>query len=200
VIGTQAGFGQSVPGMGSMFVMFTVFGALFILIRERKNWTLQRLVMMPVARWQILSGKILMWFVTGMIQFSVVFLIGLALRVNFGDQPLALVVVMVLFTLCMTALAFAVSTFLKTEQQANSISLLLALTLAPLGGAWWPLDIVPDFMRVIGHVTPVAWTMDAFQMLIFEQGTLLTILPNLAILAGFTAVFFVIAVRRFRYE
>jgi ABC-2 type transport system permease protein len=200
VIGTQAGFGQSVPGMGSMFVMFTVFGSLFILIRERKNWTLQRLVMMPLTRWQILGGKILMWFVAGMLQFIVVFLIGLALRVNFGDQPLAMLVVMVLFTLCMTALAFAVSTFLKTEQQANSISLLLALTLAPLGGAWWPLDIVPEFMRTIGHLTPVAWTMDAFQMLIFEQGTLLTILPNLAILAGFTLVFFVIAVRRFRYE
>ncbi|MBL8156531.1 MAG: ABC transporter permease [Anaerolineae bacterium] len=200
VIGTQAGFGQSVPGMGSMFVMFTVFGALFILIRERKNWTLQRLVMMPLTRSQILGGKILMWFVAGMIQFVVVFVIGLALRVNFGDQPLAMLVVMVLFTLCMTALAFAVSTFLKTEQQANSISLLLALTLAPLGGAWWPLDIVPEFMRTIGHLTPVAWTMDAFQTLIFEQGTLLTILPNLAILTGFTAVFFIIAVRRFRYE
>jgi ABC-2 type transport system permease protein len=177
-----------------------VFGSLFILIRERKNWTLQRLVMMPLTRWQILGGKILMWFVAGMIQFIVVFLIGLALRVNFGDQPLAMLLVMVLFTLCMTALAFAVSTFLKTEQQANSISLLLALTLAPLGGAWWPLDIVPEFMRMIGHLTPVAWTMDAFQMLIFEQGTLLTILPNLAILTGFTVVFFVIAVRRFRYE
>jgi ABC-2 type transport system permease protein len=108
--------------------------------------------------------------------------------------------VMVLFTLCVTALAFAVSTFLKTEQQANSVSLLLALTMAPLGGSWWPLDIVPEFMRVIGHLTPVAWAMDAFQTLIFEQGTLLTILPNMAILLGFTAVFFIIAVRRFRYE
>ncbi len=200
VIGTQQGFGQSIPGMGSMFVMFTVFGALFTLIREKSNWTLQRLVMMPVSRAHILGGKILMWFTAGMIQFSVVFIIGILLRVNFGDQPLAMLAVMVLFTLCVTALAFAVSTFLKTEQQANSVSLLLALTMAPLGGSWWPLDIVPEFMRVIGHLTPVAWAMDAFQTLIFEQGTLLTILPNMAILLGFTAVFFIIAVRRFRYE
>jgi ABC-2 type transport system permease protein len=200
VIGTQAGFGQSVPGMGSMFVMFTVFGALFTLIRERGNWTLQRLVMMPVSRGQILGGKILMWFVTGMLQFIVVFIIGLILRVNFGDQPLIIFVVMVIFTLCITALAFAVSTFLKTELQANSISLLLALTLAPLGGAWWPLDIVPDFMRIIGHISPVAWATDSFRALIFENGTLLTVLPNIGVLVVMTVVFFAVAVWRFRYD
>lgn len=199
-IGTQAGFGQSVPGMGSTFVMFTVFGALYTLIRERANWTMQRLVMMPISRRQILAGKILMWFVAGMIQFFVVFAIGLALRVNFGDQPLVLLLVMVIFTLCITALSFAVSTFLKTELQANSVSLLLAFTLAPLGGAWWPLDIVPEFMRLVGHLSPVAWATDSFRVLIFENGTLLTVLPNIGVLVVMTVLFFGIAVWRFRYE
>jgi len=46
----QMGFGQSVPGMGSMFVMFTVFGGMQLFIVERKNWTFQRLVTMPVSR------------------------------------------------------------------------------------------------------------------------------------------------------
>jgi ABC-2 type transport system permease protein len=156
--------------------------------------------MMPVSKAQILAGKILMWFTTGMIQFLVVFIIGLALRVNFGGQPLALLLVIIAFTLCITALTFAISTLLKTEAQANSISLLLALTMAPLGGAWWPLDIVPDFMRVTGHLTPVAWATDSFRVLIFEQGTLMTVLPNLAVLFGMTAVFFAFAVRRVRYE
>lgn len=198
--GTQAGFGQSIPGMGSMFVMFTVFSALFGLVRERANWTLQRLVMMPVSRSQILGGKILMWFLTGLLQFAVVFVIGLVIRVNFGNDLLAMLIVIMIFTLCITALTFAVSTLLKTEQQANSVSLLLALTLAPLGGAWWPLDVVPEFMRTVGHLSPVAWATDSFRSLIFENGTLLTVLPNIAVLAVLTAVFFAFAVWRFRYE
>jgi ABC-2 type transport system permease protein len=200
VVGTQSGFGQSVPGMGAMFVMFTVFTSLFTLIRERANWTLQRLVMMPVSRGQILAGKILMWFAAGMLQFAIVWGIGLVLRVNFGSQPLLILLVMMLFSLCITALAFAVSTLLKTEAQANSVSLLLALTIAPLGGAWWPLDVVPEFMRVIGHLTPVAWAMEAFRSLIFEQGTLLTILPSLGVLSAMTAAFFAFAIWRFRYN
>ncbi len=200
VSGQQAGFGQSVPGMGSMFVMFTVFSALYVLIRERVNWTLQRLVMMPLSRGQILGGKMLMWFITGMIQYFVVFAIGIAFGLNFGDDLFAMLVVMVVFTACVTALTFAISTLLRTEMQANSVSLLLALTLAPLGGAWWPLDIVPEFMRLVGHISPVAWAMDAFRLLLFENGTLVDTLPYLAVLAAMGVVFFGFAVWRFRYE
>lgn len=196
----QAGFGQSVPGMGSMFVMFTVFGALYVLIRERANWTIQRLVMMPVSRRQILAGKILTWFTLGVIQFLVVFAAGLALGVNFGKDLVALAVVMLAFTLCATALAFAVSTLLKTEIQANSISLLLALTLAPLGGAWWPLDIVPPFMQTLGRISPVAWAMDGFRSLLFEGGNLGTVLLPSAVLLAAAGVFFAFAVWRFRYD
>lgn len=200
VSGTQAGFGQSVPGMGSMFVMFTVMTALYSLIRERRNWTLQRMVMMPVSRSQILAGKILMWFTAGMIQYGVVFVIGLLMGLNFGNDLLGVLVVMVSFTLCITALTFTIDTFVKTDAQANSVSLLLALTLAPLGGAWWPLDIVPEFMRTIGHISPVAWAMDGFNKLLFEQGTLMMVLPSVGVLLALTAVFFVIAVRRFKYD
>lgn len=200
VSGTQAGFGQSIPGMGSMFVMFTVFGSLYVLIREKVNWTIQRLVMMPLSRGQILAGKILMWFVVGMIQFVVVFLIGIIVGVNFGHDLIALALVMVIYTLSVTAFSFAVSTFLKTEAQANSISLLLALMLASLGGSWWSLDIVPPVMRAVGHLSPVAWAMDSFRSLLFENGSLMTILPNIGILAVFTVVCFGVAVRRFRYE
>jgi len=198
--GTQSGFGQSIPGMGSMFVMFTVFASLFVLIREKRNWTIQRMVMMPLTRGQILGGKILMWFLVGMLQFAVVFVIGLVVGVNFGHDVVALLLVMMLYTLCITAFSFAISTLLKTEAQANSVSLLLALMLASLGGAWWPLDVVPGFMQVIGHLSPVAWAMDGFRSLIFENGTLMTVLPSLGVLGLLTAIFFGFAVWRFRYE
>ncbi len=197
---TQVGFGQSIPGMGSMFVMFTVFGSLYVLIREKVNWTIQRLVMMPLTRGQILGGKILMWFLVGMLQYTVVFLIGLIVGVNFGHDLVALVLTMIIYTLSITAFSFAVSTLLKTEAQANSVSLLLSLMLASLGGAWWSLDVVPDFMRVIGHLSPVAWAMDSYKSLLFENGNLMTVLPNLAVLAVFTTACFAFAVWRFRYE
>ncbi len=154
---------------------------------------------MPISRAQLLGGKILGRFTLGMIQYVVVFTVGVVTGLNFGRDPLAIVLTMVSFTLAMTALSFALGTRLDNEFQAGSLSTLLALTLAPLGGAWWPLEVMPPFMRTLGHISPVAWAMDAYQVLMFQNGDLRAVLLPLSVLLGMTIVFFVIGVRRFRY-
>ncbi len=196
----QSGFGQSVPGMASMFVTFAALLSSASVIREKKNWTFQRLMTTPVSRSQILAGKILMYFLLGMIQYGIVFVAGKVLGLNLGNDLIALVLVMICLTLCVTALGFAIGTFLKTEEQAGAMINLVGLTLAPLGGAWWPLDIVPPFMQTVGHISPIAWAMDAFRILLFENGTLVNVLPQLAVLLVITAVLFGITVMRFKYE
>ncbi len=197
---TQVGFGQSVPGMATMFSMFFVFGGMVNLLSERQNGTFQRLLVLPITRIQILGGKILMYFTLGMIEFAIIFTMGVLLGVNFGRDPLALVSVMIAFTTCMTALTFALSTLLRTEQQGYAVLLLLAQTLAPLGGAWWPLEVVPEFMRVVGHISPVAWAMDSFRLLIFENAGLADILVNVGVLLAQAGVFAAAAIWRFKYE
>jgi ABC-2 type transport system permease protein len=194
-----SGFSQSVPGMGTMYVMFMVFGGMAALAGERKQWTLQRIVSMPVSRSQLLGGKILSRFTLGMIQYLVVFGIGALVGVRYSD-PLALLVVMVAFTLCATALSLAVGTRVDDEVQANSLSNLLVLTLAPLGGAWWPLIIVPAVLRVVGHASPVAWAMDGFHTLLFENGTLADVIAPVSVLSVLAIAFFVIGIWRFRYD
>jgi ABC-2 type transport system permease protein len=194
------GFSQSIPGMGSMYVMFAVFPAAVALMTERKLRTLQRLVTMPVTRVQVLGGKLLARFLLGMLQYTVIFIFGYVLGVRYGTDPIALGLTMVLFTLCITALTLALATLLKNENQAGAITLLLTLTLAPLGGAWWPLEIVPDWMRTIGHISPVAWAMNSYNELLYFGGNVGTVLPHLGVLAGMTVVCFAFGVARFKVE
>ena len=205
VAGTTAdpaadGFTQSVPGMGSMFVMFTVMAGMALLVRERQQWTLQRLAVMQLRRGQILGGKILAYFTLGMIQYLIIFGVGWALGTNFGHAPGALLAVMVAFVLCVTALTFALAPHMHSEQQASGLARLLGLTLAPLGGAWWPLEIVPDFMRTIGHLSPVAWAMDAFQTIIYFDGGLSAVTLELGVLTAAAAVLFTLGIAGFRVE
>ncbi|MCL4247338.1 MAG: ABC transporter permease [Anaerolineae bacterium] len=196
----DGGFNQSVPGIATMYVMFAIFPAAVALMTERKQGTLQRLVTLPLTRAQILGGKMLARFLLGMLQYAIVFVFGYFLGVRYGSDPVALGLTMVLFALCITALTLALSTLLKNENQAGAITLLLTLTLAPLGGAWWPLEVVPDWMRTIGHISPVAWAMDSYSSLIFHGGGLADVLPYLGVLAALTIVFFLFGVIRFRIE
>lgn len=198
--GIQSGFGQSVPGMGSLYVIFTVLGGTMSLLRERRQWTLQRLAALPLTRAQLLGGKILAYFTLGMIQYLIVFAAGVAVGLDLGDAPIAMLLVMVAFALCMTALALALATRVTSEGQANGLRNLIGLTLAPLGGAWWPLEIVPRFMQQIGHLSPVAWAMDGFHELIFNQGSLMDVLPEIGILLAIALVLFGIGIRGFRVQ
>ncbi len=194
------GFSQSVPGMASMYVMITIFPAIAAFIVERKQWTLQRLATMPISRAQIGAGKMLARFVLGMISFSIMFAFGLLVGARYGNDPLATILLMVTFTLAITGLALALTAFLKNETQAQGVTLLLSLTLAPLGGAWWPLEIVPAWMRAVGQISPVYWVMDGFRDLTFYGGSLATVLPNIAVLLVMTLVFFAFGVSRFRFQ
>ena len=200
ISGIQNGFGQSIPGMGTLYVIFTVLAGTSNLLRERQQWTLQRLAALPLTKAQILGGKILAYFTLGMIQYGVVFTVGLVIGLDFGNDPFAMLAVMAAFALCMTALALLLATLVTSEGQANGLRNLLALTLAPLGGAWWPLEIVPEPMQRIGHLSPVAWAMDGFQELIFNQGTLVDVLPEIGILLAIALVLFGIGIRGFRLQ
>jgi len=194
------GFGQSVPGIATMYVMFGVLPLMTAFILERRNGTYQRISTMPVSRVQVMGGKLLAYFALGMIQYAILFAFGGLLGVRYGSDPLALALIMVTFTACITALALALTTVARTESQAGGIALFLTMTLAPLGGAWWPLEIVPGWMQTLGHISPVAWAMDGFRSLIFYDGSLSTVVGPLLVLAAMALVFFGIGVARFQAE
>lgn len=196
----QQGLGQSVPGMGTMFVLMTLFGGTAALIVERQQWTLQRLAVMPISRSRLLTGKILARFCLGIIQFIVVFIVGAVFKMSFGKDPLALVLLVIVYSLAITALSFAIGSGLKNPSQASGLGLLLTLTLAPIGGAWWPLEISPRFMQIFGHISPVAWAMDGFTALTYGGAHLVDILVPLVVLLGMTVLFFLIAIPRFKYQ
>jgi len=119
---------------------------------------------------------------------------------DFGSDPPALLAVMAAFVLCITALTFALAPWIASEGQARGLVLLLSLSLAPLGGAWWPLEIVPEFMRTLGHLSPVAWAMNAFQDLIWFNGGFTDVLPEIGVLLAASAVLFIFGIRSFKYE
>lgn len=194
------GFNQSGPGIATMFVLIWMLNASSALIYEREHGTLQRLYALPHRRATILGGKLLGHYLFGVIQFALLILFGALVGVEWGTNIPGIALTAVIYTLATIALGMALATIVRTSAQASNISLLLGLTLAPLGGAWWPLEIVPDFMRAVGHLSPVAWGMDAFQEMMFYGGGLLDIAPMLGVLLLMAAAFFTFGVFNFKYE
>jgi ABC-2 type transport system permease protein len=155
---------------------------------------------MPVSRAALIGGKVLARFALGLIQFLVVILVGAVLGMDFGSDPIALVSLIGAYTLAVTALSFAVGTRIQNPAQASGLALLFSLTLAPLGGAWWPIQITPPFMQTLGRLSPVAWLMDGSATLIYDGGRIADIWLPLVVLLALAVVAFLIAIPRFHYQ
>jgi ABC-2 type transport system permease protein len=199
--GTRAGsgFGQSAPGIAAMWVLTVGLLIAEIFIDERQKGTLQRLMVLPIPRWKILVGKLLAQYLLALTTFGVMLGVGAVFGMKWGD-PLGVIAVTLLYTLAVTAMGLFLSTIVRTSGQANGFRQLLTLTLAPLGGAWWPLVIVPQWMRTIGQISPIYWSQDAFSKLVFYGAGIRDIMPSLLVLAGFAAMFLALGVSRFRFE
>lgn len=195
------GINQSSPGMMAMFATFTMVGGAVVLLEERQAGTLRRLLVMPIRKSTILLGKLLGILVSGIIQTLILILFGaLAFGVPWGSAPLALAVMVVAFSLAITALGLMFAALTKTLAQANALSTIVVLSIAALGGAWWPLDIVPGWMQTLGRLSPISWAMDGFHDIITRGLGVTAVLPEAGILLAFAAVFLAVGVWRFRYE
>ncbi|MCP5101146.1 MAG: ABC transporter permease [Chloroflexi bacterium] len=195
------GIEQSSPGMMAMFATFGMIGGAAVIIQERQNGTLRRLMVMPIRKGSIILGKLIGIFITGVVQMGILIVVGgLLFDVAWGNSPVALVLVVLAFALAITSLSMMMAALTRTLAQANALSTVIVLSISALGGAWWPLDIVPDWMQVLGRFSPMSWAMTGFHDIISRGFGVTAVLPEVGVLLIFAAVFLAIGIGRFRYE
>jgi ABC-2 type transport system permease protein len=172
----QNGFTLSVPSITSMFVMISVLGMAQSLAEERMWGVLRRLAMLPISRAQLLGGKVLAACLLGLAQAGVLLGLGELLGVGLGRATWVALLVAVAYVLAVAALALALVALARSPGQASALANLVWVLLVPLGGGWWPLIYVPEWLRWLGHISPVAWFVDALQALLLESGALTGVL------------------------
>jgi ABC-2 type transport system permease protein len=189
----QASAGQIVT-----WTQITLLAAAEVFVNEREGGTLKRLLISPSRRFVTIGGKMLSRLLLGLLQMTVLFVGGaLIFGVQWGKDPLALILVSFTFALATTSLGMLIATFVRTRSQASSVVVGLAMGLSALGGAWYPMEITPMIYRQIVKVFPSTWAMQAYTDLLVRQAGLAEVLPVAGVLLGFAAVFMLLAMLRF---
>jgi len=89
-------------------------------------------------------------------------------------------------------------TLVRSEAQANNMSILMGMVMALLGGCWYPLELFPQGVQMAVRILPTTWAMQGMIDLILRGKGAVEILPQAGVLLGFAAVFFIIGIARFR--
>ena len=132
---------------------------------------------------------------------ALMFAMGVAVfHISLGNDPLALVIMAAATAAAANGLGLLVTALAKTREQMTSISSLLSVTLAALGGMMVPTFIMPQTLQVISKITPHAWALQGFQDVIVRGLGVQAVLPEAGVLMGFAIIFFGVAIWRFRFE
>jgi ABC-2 type transport system permease protein len=192
---------QASAGQLITWVFIPLLGASGLFAFERLIGTLRRLLVTPTRKSTFLFGSISGQFLLALVQMTILVAFGiLVMNVPWGREPAALAVVLVTFGLAGVALGTMLGTFVKTDSQASNLSIMIGMSMALLGGCWWPMELFPPTLQQIVKVLPTTWAMNALTDITMRGQGLVDILPEAGILLTFAAVFFIIGLWRFRFE
>jgi ABC-2 type transport system permease protein len=190
-----------IPGYLVMFVFFASAIMAESIVRERKNNTLERLLASSVRRETILGGIFTGGVIRGLFQIVIFWGVGiLVYHVDMGLSPAAVIILSLLMVIMSAAFALMLATLARTQRSASSLAVITSLVLAPLGGCWWPLFLYPPWLQNIAKVTPHAWATDGFNKIMIFGAGFSAAVPSMLALLGFTLIFGLISVWRFRAE
>lgn len=192
---------NSSAGQLITWVFIPLFGISALFAYERQQGTLRRLLTTPSNKATFLLGTISGQVAMALLQMLLLVGFGiLVMKLNWGREPLALFVI--LFTSALAAAAFGTTmgTFIKSEGQANGLSIMFGMVFALMGGCWYPMELFPATIQNIVKILPTTWAMQGMLDLVLRGGGLQDILPEAGILLGFAVIFFSVGVWRFRYE
>ena len=197
----DSSLGQFDLGASSQLVLFMFLTGLTgsaALIQSRQLGVSTRMLSTPTSATTIIMGETLGRFAVVAVQgLYIVFVTLIVFGVNWGD-PLGAAAIMIVFGLVAAGVAMLMGSVFQNDQQAGGIGVMAGLGLAALGGAMIPIEVMPAGMQQVARMTPHAWAIDAFAVLVRQDGTIVDILSHLGVLAAFAVGALALASWRFR--
>ncbi len=192
---------NSIAGQMITWAFIPLIGLSAMFAAERTGGTLQRLLIAPTSKAVYIGATVFGQVLTALIQMAILITFGtLVMNINWGHAPLALALVMITSTLAAAALGTMLGTFIKTEGQANGISVMVGMVMAMMGGCWYPVELFPPVLQTAAQVLPTYWSMSGFLDIAVRGQDVSGVLLECGILMGFALLFFAVGVWRFRYE
>lgn len=191
--------GYVLLGVVSFFIVFIIAGISFV--RERTNQTMERLMITPVKRWQVVLGYTLGFGLFAMLQ-SILLLcyVRWVLQLTITGSILAALVIMILLSMASICIGAFFSIFTNSEFQIMQFIPVVVIPQIFFSGLI-SLDTIPYHLGVLSKIMPVYYACDALKSITIRGAGLSDVFPNVLALLIFIVLFFVLnifALKKYR--
>jgi ABC-2 type transport system permease protein len=188
-----------IPGViGVVLQIATTFATAMSVVRERERGTLEQLLVSPLSRWGFMLGKLIPYWIIGMIMATFLLcLMRFLFQVPIAGSLLALFVSTLLYTFCLLSIGLLVSMKAETQMQALQMSMALILPSVFFSGFIFPRETMPFIFYSIGAVLPTTYYIDLLRAIILRGADLRDFYQHIIILILMGALLFLATSLRF---
>ncbi|WP_435310083.1 ABC transporter permease [Sebaldella termitidis] len=182
-----------IPGL--IVLIMTIVGVFLtslVMAREWERGTLESLFISPIKPLEILLSKMIPYFCTAMIGFSLCLVAARVLfKVPIHGSLLIIIFCSMLYLFVSLGMGLIISSITKNQFLASQVALVVSfLPAMMLTGFLFDLRSVPVFIRNIGQILPATYYLQLLKSLFLGGNNWKLILKNYLILSAY-AVFFV---------
>jgi ABC-2 type transport system permease protein len=188
-----------IPGIVALLLLvITTNLSAMAIVRERELGTLEQLNVTPLARWELILGKLLPYALIGIIDVVLVLIVALGwfevpMR---GSIPL-LFAMSIVYLLSTLGLGLFVSTISSTQQQAMMMTtFFFLLPMIYLSGFIFPIENMPDAIQVLTYGIPLRYFLVILRGLFLKGVGLETFWPQALALFTWGATVLMLATLR----
>lgn len=155
---------NNVTGFTLMFMMGLIASSVMLIVEDRKMRTMSRIYTAPVRSYQIALGNFLGSFILGALQIIIVLCISkYVIGYDYGIPFFTHFLILTAFMLVSMGIASTIAGLIRNPQNAGVINSLIITPTCMLGGCFWPLSIMPDFLKKIANFVPQKWAIEAVE-------------------------------------
>jgi ABC-2 type transport system permease protein len=201
--GTQYTFNDSIApvfiGIFSFFFVFILTSVAFL--RERSQGTIERVMVSPLTRVELVIGYICGFTLFALVQSLVILLFVIfALRVHYSGNLALVFLVSALLTIGSVNLGIFLSTFAQNEFQiVQFIPLVLGIQVF-LSGVFWPVAQLPGVLRPLSYIMPLTYANDALRGVMLKGADFIGIIGQLGALMLFALVMVLLSATTMRRQ
>ena len=174
-----------VPGI--LVILVTLIGCYVTalnLVREKEIGTIEQVNVTPIKRWQFLLGKMIPFWLLGMVEFIaglliMKFVFGISVQ---GSIPLLLGITAI-YLLVMLGLGFFISSVSENQLQSMFIVLFLFIVFVLLSGVFTPTEGMPEWAHKINYLNPMSFYIEVIKKIILKGSEFVSVQKETIVLS-----------------
>ena len=191
---------NTVPGLiGVILTMTMVIFTAMAIVRERERGNMEMLIATPLSPLELTVGKVLPYIVIGIVQVTLILLLGLAVfDVPVRGSIVDVYVVSLAYISATLALGVLISTLAKSQFQAMQVAFFTFLPQILLSGFMFPFDGMPKLAQWLAEIFPLTHFLRLIRGIMLRNASVGEMWIELAALGAFVVIVMGIASARFR--